>query len=150
MCREKYFDPRAQLARFQPEALCVCVWYTCVHAHTCECMCTYTLSDGYCISVCYLFNYFCWIHYQFFYVTKTLNNWVPVAHTCNPSYSGGRDQEDHSLKSAWANSLWDPILKKPSQKKGWWNGSQCIGPEFKPQYRKRKGKNKTHTTLFHA
>jgi hypothetical protein len=23
---------------------------------------------------------------------------VPVAHTCNPSYSGGRDQEDHSSK----------------------------------------------------
>jgi hypothetical protein len=27
-----------------------------------------------------------------------------VAHVCNPSYSGGRDQEDHSLKPAWANS----------------------------------------------
>jgi hypothetical protein len=25
---------------------------------------------------------------------------VLVAHTCNPSYSGGRDQEDHSLKPA--------------------------------------------------
>jgi hypothetical protein len=23
---------------------------------------------------------------------------APVAHTCNPNYSGGRDQEDHSLK----------------------------------------------------
>jgi hypothetical protein len=34
-----------------------------------------------------------------------------VAHTCNPSYSGGRDQEDHSLKPARANSLRDPILK---------------------------------------
>jgi hypothetical protein len=29
---------------------------------------------------------------------------VPVAHACNLSYSGGRDQEDHSLKSAQANS----------------------------------------------
>jgi hypothetical protein len=27
---------------------------------------------------------------------------VLVAHACNPSYSGNRDQEDHSLKSAWA------------------------------------------------
>jgi hypothetical protein len=27
-----------------------------------------------------------------------------VAQACNPSYSGGRDQEDHSLKPAWANS----------------------------------------------
>jgi hypothetical protein len=29
---------------------------------------------------------------------------VPVAHACNPSYSGGRNQEDCSLKPAWANS----------------------------------------------
>jgi hypothetical protein len=28
---------------------------------------------------------------------------VLVAHACNPSYSGGRDQEDHSLKSAQAD-----------------------------------------------
>jgi hypothetical protein len=28
-----------------------------------------------------------------------------VAYTCNPSYSGGKDQEDHDLKPAWANSL---------------------------------------------
>jgi hypothetical protein len=27
-----------------------------------------------------------------------------VTHTCNPSYIGGRDQEDHSLRSAWAKS----------------------------------------------
>jgi hypothetical protein len=25
---------------------------------------------------------------------------APVAHACNPSYSGGRDQEDHGLKPA--------------------------------------------------
>jgi hypothetical protein len=37
---------------------------------------------------------------------------VPVAHTYNPSYSGGRDQEDLSSKPAWSNSLWDPISKK--------------------------------------
>jgi hypothetical protein len=27
-----------------------------------------------------------------------------VAHTCNPSYSGGRDQEDQGLKPVLANS----------------------------------------------
>jgi hypothetical protein len=27
-----------------------------------------------------------------------LLSWVLVAHICNPSYSGGRDQEDHSSK----------------------------------------------------
>jgi hypothetical protein len=41
-----------------------------------------------------------------------------VAHTCNPSYSEGRDQEDRSLKPAQANSLRDPILKKTHHKKG--------------------------------
>jgi hypothetical protein len=32
-----------------------------------------------------------------------------VAHTYNATYSGGRDQEDLSLKLAQANSLQDPI-----------------------------------------
>jgi hypothetical protein len=32
------------------------------------------------------------------------NWWVPVIHTYNPSYSGGRDEEDHSLRLAWGNS----------------------------------------------
>jgi hypothetical protein len=41
-----------------------------------------------------------------------------VAHACNPSYSGGRDQKDRNLKSARANSLRDPISKNPSQKIG--------------------------------
>jgi hypothetical protein len=35
-----------------------------------------------------------------------------MAPTCNPSYTGGRDQEDHSSKPAWAYSSQDPILKK--------------------------------------
>jgi hypothetical protein len=34
-----------------------------------------------------------------------LNVEAPVDHACNPRYSGGRDQEDHSSKSAWGNSL---------------------------------------------
>jgi hypothetical protein len=53
----------------------------------------------------------------FFLVATCENNssekcWVPVAHTCNPSYSEGRDQEDHGLKPAEANSSQDPILEK--------------------------------------
>jgi hypothetical protein len=36
---------------------------------------------------------------------------APVAHACNPSYSGGRDQEDHGLKPVQANSSRDLILK---------------------------------------
>jgi hypothetical protein len=37
----------------------------------------------------------------------------PVAHTCNPSYSGGRDQEeDRGSKPTQANSSREPYLKK--------------------------------------
>jgi hypothetical protein len=36
---------------------------------------------------------------------KTHLDRVPVAHTSNPSYLKGRDQEAHSSKPAWANSL---------------------------------------------
>jgi hypothetical protein len=39
-----------------------------------------------------------------------------VAHTCDPSYSGGRDQEDWGSRPVQANSLQDPILKTLSQK----------------------------------
>jgi hypothetical protein len=39
-----------------------------------------------------------------------------VTHTCNPSYSRGRDQEDHGSKPVQANRSWDPISKNPSQK----------------------------------
>jgi hypothetical protein len=39
-----------------------------------------------------------------------------VAHTCNPSYSGGRDQEDCSSKPARANSFARPYLGKPFTK----------------------------------
>jgi hypothetical protein len=34
---------------------------------------------------------------------KENHHQVPGAHTCDPSYSGGRDEEDHSLKPARAN-----------------------------------------------
>jgi hypothetical protein len=35
---------------------------------------------------------------------KTQKGWALVAHTCNPSYSGGRDQEDLGSKPAQANT----------------------------------------------
>jgi hypothetical protein len=40
-----------------------------------------------------------------------------VAYACNPSYSGGRDQEDGGSKPARVNSLRDPISKKPFTKR---------------------------------
>jgi hypothetical protein len=50
---------------------------------------------------------------------------APVAHACNPSYSGGKDKEDQGSKPAWASSSQDPISKIPITKKGWWSGSIC-------------------------
>jgi hypothetical protein len=44
-------------------------------------------------------------------------SWAPVAHACNPSYSGGRDWEDCVSKPAPANTLQDSISKKPFTKK---------------------------------
>jgi hypothetical protein len=50
-----------------------------------------------------------------------LVEWL-MAHTCNPSHSGIRDQEDHSLKPAQANSSWNPILKKKKTSQKWAGG----------------------------
>jgi hypothetical protein len=67
---------------------------------------------------------------------------VQVAHTCNPSYLGGRDLEDVQNQPQ-ANSLGDPILEnqtnkqiKKSQKRAG-GVAQGVGPEFKPQYHKK-------------
>jgi hypothetical protein len=44
-------------------------------------------------------------------------SWALVAHTCNPSYSGGRDQEALGLKPTRANSLQNPISGKKNNNK---------------------------------
>jgi hypothetical protein len=67
-----------------------------------------------------------------------------VAHTCNPSYSGGRDQEDYSSKPAWANSLRDPISKIPITKRAG-GVAQGEGPEIA----KKKKKKKEWTFVYH-
>jgi hypothetical protein len=54
-------------------------------------------------------------------LSKKLNQ-AQVAPACNPSYSGGRDQEDHNLKPA-TNYSRDPILKNIT-KKSWWSSSR--------------------------
>jgi hypothetical protein len=57
----------------------------------------------------------------------------------HPSYSGDKDQEDHGSKPACAKSSQDPISKKnPSQKNRTGRVAQGEGPEFKPQYQKKK------------
>jgi hypothetical protein len=58
-----------------------------------------------------------------FIVYFKLSSQAPVAHACNPRYSGGRDQEDRRSKQAQANNLWEPISTKLiTQKKGCWSG----------------------------
>jgi hypothetical protein len=57
---------------------------------------------------------------------------------CNPSYSGGRDQEDHGSKLTWANSLRDPIKKKKSITKRADGVAQGVGVEFKLHCKKKK------------
>jgi hypothetical protein len=62
---------------------------------------------------------------------------VLVAHTRNPSYSGGRDQVDHSSKPDQANSSTELYLKKKKKKKSHQKKradgvAQGVGPYFKP------------------
>jgi hypothetical protein len=71
---------------------------------------------------------------------------MPVAHACNPSYSGGRNQEDSGSKPAQANSSQDSISKKkPITNKRASRVVQGVDPEFKPQYHhKKNNKKKIH------
>jgi hypothetical protein len=57
---------------------------------------------------------------------------VPVAHACNPGYSGGRNQEDQVLKLACANSSMRTYLEKPLHKNRAGRVAQGEGPEFNP------------------
>jgi hypothetical protein len=61
-----------------------------------------------------------------------IRKWMLVAHACNTSYSGGRDQEDRGSKPARANSLTDSVLGIPITKKDWWSVF-----EFNPPHPKK-------------
>jgi hypothetical protein len=67
-----------------------------------------------------------------------------MAHAYNLSYSGGRDQEDCSLKPTWANSSQDPISKKTHHKKRAGGVAQGIGSVFKLQYCQKRKENGLH------
>jgi hypothetical protein len=68
---------------------------------------------------------------------------VPVAYACNLSYSGGRDQEDQSLKSAGANR---PYLEKTHHKKGLVEWLKVKALSSNPSTAKKKKKLSTHST----
>jgi hypothetical protein len=81
--------------------------------------------------------------YQMVQKKKTMHrNQVPVAHTCNPSYSGGRDQKDLSSKPAQANNSWDPILKN-LQKNRAGGVAQVKALSSSPSTTKKTKQNKT-------
>jgi hypothetical protein len=64
-----------------------------------------------------------------------------VTQSCNPSYSGGRDQEDCGSKLAWANSSLRPYLGKTLHRKRVGGVGQSVCPEFilqQPQKRKKR------------
>jgi ABC-type cobalt transport system substrate-binding protein len=67
------------------------------------------------------------VHYFIIVLIK-----LHVVHAYNPSYSGGRDQEDCGS-----------ISKIPNTKRAG-GAAQGVGPEFKPWYHKRKKKRKLH------
>jgi hypothetical protein len=67
------------------------------------------------------------------YCMMERGSWVPVVHNCNPSYPGGRDQEDHSLKPAQ-----DLVWKKTHHRKGLVEQPKVLSPKFKAQYHKNK------------
>jgi hypothetical protein len=75
---------------------------------------------------------------------------APVAHAWNPSYSGGRDQQNHCSKPAQANSSQDPISKEPIVRKGWWSSSRCrpwvqtLVPQKKKKYNEMKSVQLSH------
>jgi hypothetical protein len=53
----------------------------------------------------------------FIEIEKCKTSWAPVAYTCNPSYSGGRDQEDCGSKPGWA-TVHEPLSQKYLTQKG--------------------------------
>jgi hypothetical protein len=66
-----------------------------------------------------------------------------VAQAYNPNYSGGRDQEDEdrSLKPQPRQRVHRTLSRKNPQKKAG-RIIQGVGPEFRPQYCKKKRKKK--------
>jgi hypothetical protein len=75
---------------------------------------------------------------------------VPVANACNPSYSGGRDQEGHGSKPAWANSSQDPILEKTFHKKGLveWLKVRVLSLSPSITKKKKKKRERRETTAW--
>jgi hypothetical protein len=63
-----------------------------------------------------------------------------MVHTCNPSYSGGRDQEDRGSKPARANSSHETLSRKTQHKKGLLEWLTGLALRLNPSPTKKKKK----------
>jgi hypothetical protein len=70
-----------------------------------------------------------------------------VAHAYNPRYTGGREQEDHSSKAVWANSLRDPISEKLFTKIGLVEWLKVKALSSSPSIKKKKMGNRAGDTV---
>jgi hypothetical protein len=64
-----------------------------------------------------------------------------VPHACNPSYSRGRDQEDHGSKPALGKKFTKPYLKRPFSKIGLVEWLKVKALSSSPSTAKKKKKN---------
>jgi hypothetical protein len=72
---------------------------------------------------------------------KDILRQAPVAHAWNPSYSGGRDQEDHDSKPVQANIIVPQDLsQKNTLQKRAGRVAEGVGPQFNPQLHPPKKK----------
>jgi hypothetical protein len=69
-----------------------------------------------------------------------------MAHTCNPSYSGGRDQEYHSLQTASGKQFQDSISKKKILRKKrfvqWLKWKKLLPSKCEALVQQKKKKNR--------
>jgi hypothetical protein len=64
---------------------------------------------------------------------KVPSRQAATALACNPSYSGGREQEDHGSKPAQANNSQDYISKKKKTKQKTHHKKGLVeGPRYRP------------------
>jgi hypothetical protein len=74
-------------------------------------------------------------------------SWALVVHTCNPSYSGGRDRGSQLKDNPW-QIIRETLSQKPFTKKekkgggGAGGGGLSVCPLFNPKYTKKKKKKK--------
>jgi hypothetical protein len=69
---------------------------------------------------------------------------APVAHACNRSYSGGRNQEDTSLKPAQTKKFTRPTQKTLHKNRAV-GVDEGEGPEFQAPVLQKTKQNKTKT-----